>query len=607
MISQAAGGRQSGPREQFALWALLLLIWAYVIIRAIKVPFVQDEGNSFWMYAYSGRFLPFHSHADAGNHFLSSLFGAIGYRLFGYEALGIRWGSVLSYPVYALGCWALVKRFGAPLRWCAFLALAMCPFLLDFFAMFRGYGPAMAGWVWMLHLLIGHINKRKTTDLMLFVVASSLTLFADLSLLPACIISLGLAVLFITDRRPASRPRKVLVEAAILVLLAAVLTYAALIALDFRSKGLLYLGSTQGFMAVTVSSLADAVFSSHGDRALNWMFALPALIALAVALWRGRRLRERREPLIILAAILFLEVLARMIMCGLLGTNYPLDRASVHLLPLYILVVAHLINVAGNAFQPCRWAALILLIFPLRTLQTRNTEKLVDSYEKTMPVRFIKEVNQLEHGLGRPIMLAGLGHFAPAWAFHQVVEGFDPIEMRMDMDPADPDDARIVDRKYLEEYRKGYHVADSSNTGVFLLVRDTPVELELVSDTALSPFESRVEWVHLPLRCPDTDPGAFVLFNATMSTSDSTSNILLVTEITDSTGKYLRYDVVEFRHWPDLTTGTTITVLRYVPRPPEGGTCRFYLWNQRHSRLHVSKLRIQTLEEYKSPVKGRIL
>src|SRR5690606_19273783 len=90
-------GRGWAEHEGVVLGAIILAVWAYIIARAILVPFIQDEGNSFWMYAHTGEFLPFRSQTVAGNHFRNSFFGAIGYHVWGFSPLGIRWGSVLSF------------------------------------------------------------------------------------------------------------------------------------------------------------------------------------------------------------------------------------------------------------------------------------------------------------------------------------------------------------------------------------------------------------------------------------------------------------------------------------------------------------------------------
>lgn len=592
--ARGSSSKKWARTEFIALIAVVLLTWSYVIVRATLVPFVQDEANSFWLYAHSGEFLPFRSHTDAGNHFLSSLFGVIGYKLFGYSALGIRWGSVLSFPFYAWGCWTLVKRFEPLLRWCSFLALALCPFILDFFAMFRGYGPAMAGLAWALAGLIAFMQEGRPRHLMLMVVSASLALFADLSILPVCGILFGLAILLpILERRRQMLLGRVGVFIS-LAMFGVVITYASLIALDLREKDLLYLGSREGLMNAPVRSLIDAVFFGPRSLFIDQIIIAPVFVALVIAIWQLIRKRQWRSPLIVLFSVLFLEVLGRVMMFHLLGTNYPYDRAALQWVPLYILVIASAIDLLGRQRTAWYCASLLLLVFPVRTLITLNTDRLVGSYEKAMPLRYIEEVADLKAKLERPIMLSGFEQFASCWAFHQTSLGFSPIEMRSDIGVDDPDDVRVISQEDLEEYGHGYHVADSSASGVLLLFRDVPCTFALVSDTILPSKESDAEWIYLPLACPTHTAGICIVFNAVITTEDPVSNIMLVTEVLDSTKTYARYDAVELRHWPGLTYGTSIEVARYMPEIPLGGSCSYYLWNQRHTHYRLSNVRIRT-------------
>ncbi len=590
----AGGSSSKWASDEFIAFVVVIITWSYVAVRASLVPFVQDEAHSFWLYAHAEEFLPFLSHTDAGNHFLSSLFGVIGYKLFGFSTLGIRWGSVVSFPIYAWGCWMLVKSFKHPLLWCSFLALIWCPFLLDFFSMFRGYGPAMAGWVWSLYGLISFVRFGGMRPLAVMIVAASLTLFANLSLLPACTIlfCLSVLVLFVDRRRYGTKDMLTFIGA--LVVFGSILAFAAFIALDLQEKGLLYLGSSQGLMSETVHSLIDAVFSSRSP-VMDWALVTPVLFAIAIAIWFWVRKREWRSPFTLLVAILFLEVISKVAMYRMLGINYPHDRAALQWLPLYILVVAHAIEVLGRSRYQWYWASALLLIFPLRTVATLNTDRLVSAYEQAMPIRYIHEVAELHAQLGRPILLSGLEQFPPCWAFHQAAVVLQPIEMRSNVNAGDPDDARIISKSRLEEFKEGYHIADSSSSGVLLLIRDVPFTWTLVSDTILPSMESDEEWIHLPITCPTDTAGLSIVFNANIAADGPISNIMLVLEVKDSTGAYIRYETVELRHWPQLASGTDIEVARFLPVIPVGGKCDYYLWNIRRTRFRISEAHIRTM------------
>ena len=87
--------RLKDPRPQrndrFAFVALVSVVFVYVLLRAALIPLVHDEATSFLAYAQSGRFLPFSSMWDANNHYLNSLLGWLGYKVFGLHLLALRW------------------------------------------------------------------------------------------------------------------------------------------------------------------------------------------------------------------------------------------------------------------------------------------------------------------------------------------------------------------------------------------------------------------------------------------------------------------------------------------------------------------------------------
>lgn len=584
--------RASWHGERLTVITLICLTWAYVVLRACLVPFVQDEAASFWLYARTGEFLPFRAYPDAGNHFLNSLFGVIGFKLFGFSVLGVRWGSVLCFPIYAFGCVALVRPLIRPVvRWSAFLALLWCPFLLDYFSMFRGYGPAMAGWVWALHGLLSFARSGAVRHLVLLSVALALALFADLSLLPVwsffVLLSVLLAVRYWPQQRAQERCWTALVIGSQLV----VAVYATIIALHLREGGMLYLGSGQGFFAVTVRTLTRVLLGP--DPRWPWVLTTLVLLAILTAFNHLRR-HPWRDPLSLLAAVLLADVASRQLMFHLLGTNFPQDRAALHLVPLAILLFAHAVDAWCRTKPGLQWVASLLLVFPWQTVRTANMGRSMYNDEQTIPVRFIGEVRRLQADLGRPVMVAGFGQYPGCWAFHQVAEGHAPVEMRADPVRRDLDDVRMVPGSQVDMLQEGYHEVDrSADSDVRLLFRDRPLDLRPATDTLFADHEGDAEFLTLQVRPADGRPWC-VAFSATIA-ADPGMDVRFVTQVKDGTGAVVHYDSAELRHWPDLAEGARVEVLRCTPTPP-GGSCGAYLWNIRRSPFRLSDARLRTFD-----------
>ncbi len=155
-------------QDRLAYSALAVTTLLYVALRASLVPWVHDECASIHWYMERGQWLPYRALWDAGNHFASSAIGALGHTIWGLSLPGSRAGSVLAFvpfawAVYRLGLFITDRR----IRWPFWLALLPCPFLLDFFALFRGYGPAMAFVCLGLVAAVHYIQHRRLRHLVL--------------------------------------------------------------------------------------------------------------------------------------------------------------------------------------------------------------------------------------------------------------------------------------------------------------------------------------------------------------------------------------------------------------------------------------------------------
>ncbi|MBD3334777.1 MAG: hypothetical protein GF355_04620, partial [Candidatus Eisenbacteria bacterium] len=133
--------RSRGPT--LLLLSTPILVFGYLCLRAALLSFTHDESLSYFIIA--GRGSVWHS---ANNHLLNSLLMWIAKKLFGSGELSLRLPNLLAFPVYAGSCYVILRRGvsePAPRLAAAagLVVLTTNPFLLDFFALARGYGLAM--------------------------------------------------------------------------------------------------------------------------------------------------------------------------------------------------------------------------------------------------------------------------------------------------------------------------------------------------------------------------------------------------------------------------------------------------------------------------------
>jgi hypothetical protein len=480
-------------------WYFLLLflsLLAYVAFRAGLVPWVHDESTSLYWFLEREQFLPYVALWDAGNHFLSSAIGALGHKLWGLSLFGSRVGSVLAFPLYA---WA-VYRLGAGLherriRWAAWLALLGCPFLLDFFSLFRGYGLGMAFWAVALDGGLRYHAHQRTRHLLQLLAALALANFAVLSLVPVwAFIMAALAVHFVLHRKRTGSLPPTRDLAAWVLLGVLPLMLGLLLSWEMRRRGLLYHGATDGFIPVTLASLCRYVLG-------NAHMAVCALAAIAVAaatlvvplrsLWK--------RPLAWVALVLWADVCMRIGMAWLLDVNYPEDRAALYLVPLAILLVAMAVDaLPAEQRLPRRLALLALWFLPARLLYTANVDHTLLWPEQSTPTRFLSYVATMQKGKQRPMIIGAYHQLGMAIPYAARLHGIALDPPDVDGFPEGPHDVRIVDARFLEQASVGWREVDHApGPGLHLLVPERRLRTAIFARKSFAAPDPTAEFVEV--------------------------------------------------------------------------------------------------------------
>lgn len=185
------------PRAERLLHLVIAIAaGAWLLLRAACVPLTHDEAATFQTYVLTGVYLPWQAHLDAGNHLLATAATRISYLLFGDGPLALRLFSVLAFGLWAWYAWGITRGMAsAALRIAASCALLLTPFVLEFFALFRGYGLALAFLLMALHHAIAYWHRAQRIDLLLALSAASLATAASLNMLVIGAMLFGMAAL----------------------------------------------------------------------------------------------------------------------------------------------------------------------------------------------------------------------------------------------------------------------------------------------------------------------------------------------------------------------------------------------------------------------------
>jgi hypothetical protein len=130
-----------------------LLLCAFVVVRAILVPLTYDEAASYLRYI-SQDFLSVFSFEVATNHFLNTFLTKLVSMVGGDSEIVLRVPSLIGYGAYVCFCLLILRDIPhRPIAIAGFVLLNLNPYLLDYFALSRGYGLSLAllmGAVWYI-------------------------------------------------------------------------------------------------------------------------------------------------------------------------------------------------------------------------------------------------------------------------------------------------------------------------------------------------------------------------------------------------------------------------------------------------------------------------
>lgn len=460
----------SARSDRYVLPVIGLLLLAGVAIRAALMPLVHDEAASLFWYVDRNEFLPYLSLWDANNHYLNSAFGIFVTKLFGEHLLSIRLLSVLAYSGFIWAAYRCVLTInGSLIRWCVLVALVLCPFVIDLFSLFRGYGPMLAFWMLALERMVAfeRSGDRRTIFWMWVFI-----LLANASVLTILPVSL---LLFVSVLKPmlrsSSNEMAKWSRFGIAIMAASGLSIGLLLSWELKRRGLLYHGSTEGLIKVTVMPLVELLFGSD-DR---WSVGIVMLAGGMAAISAIRSSSWSRK----VCGTLFLgDLLLRIPAAIFFDVNYPEDRAAVHLVPLFILLVGWMLDGTDRSFIKVRSVALVLLILPLRSLLSIDPLHTSLWPEQAVPVEWLRTISDEQKKLSRPLVLGTYHQLQLNVPYLARIHGIDlPLAETEDF-PHAPADMYIVDHRYRDHFMDDEILLENEHLS---LVR-RPLDLELIAE-----------------------------------------------------------------------------------------------------------------------------
>jgi hypothetical protein len=579
-------------------FALAVVVFIYVVLRAVIVPITHDEARTFFVYVQTGAFLPYESHWDAGNHFLCTALAWVSYSLLGMAPWALRLFSVLAFVLYA---W-YVREAGALIqdrlvRWCTWIALLTLPWMIEFFALFRGYGLAMAFWMMALVHLFRFVQEQRIRDLGCLLIAMTLSSYASLSML---VLNAGIlvAVLPLIWSARARTPmwRSLAVWSLIGVL---PLWFAARIGSELSTRGLLYYGSKEGLYNGTLDTLSMQLISGGGWKLMLGAGLVALAFVAAIIFLRKRGVAGMKDPLTITAGLLAFDLVSRKMMALWMGTLYPIDRSVMQYAPLIVLVVAFAVDRSTVWSPRVRFAALVLLVLPVRSVSMITLTHAAQWRSEAVSMNVLRVAEDRQRTAQRPLSLCAYTQMPGVWDFARTCHHLDLPSLSPLGFPQPICDLLLIDTTFFDA-PPGFRTIAVADAGQQVLKeRIDPLELRPVFDTTfqhpLDSNEFRMLWE--PQLASLRDKDLFLEIQLKVNAVTPPTMGVIVIEGNDDQGGHAFYDQVELRSNLSGAQHGELHIMRRIPRMDEHNKrLACYLYDPAKGALVLENVALKVFE-----------
>ncbi|TVR39410.1 MAG: hypothetical protein EA392_06605 [Cryomorphaceae bacterium] len=568
---------------------LVLAIWVYVLIRAALVPIVHDEAATFLHYIQLNQFIPYFAMWDANNHLLNTAFGHFFVNLFSDHTFWLRLPNALTFLIFAYYLQRICAEIPQTLlRWLTLIALLTATFQLDFFSQARGYGMGTAFLIAAIYSASRYVKTPTVMQQLKVWFFMTLALLANMSLLNTQIALMGIFAFVLLSRQQKHLPKHGLL---LLAIGGGVLLIASLYALKMRAMGLLYTGSLDGFVQVTVFSFARFQFDA-ASMLLAWLiFAFGLVVCLTLVLrWVQNRLVWNMGGII--GGLLVLNALGSVLLEMLLNVNYPEERTGLYFLTLTLLATGF------AASEGMRWnrrfalLGLPLIYFPLQFLLTLNFCTSQLWFDQHIDRQIYSVVLKEQSAQDTPLRISGGRIHELSWAHLNIINKSQLPLLETKHHPDPGADLVLIHQSSNEPIDFEYTILFTSPCTGFSLIKPKrtqafetlPDTLSLAAKALGNPtYFNLAEWK------VDSIAGECGLLNFGLSANSmgNPMHVQIVIKAENAEGKKLSYEIIPLywvrKHWKD----DELLVHRYYRFPPGATRAIVYLWNIGENEFEV--------------------
>lgn len=389
--------KQSIGSNVLLVWILFFILFVYLILRVILVPFHEDEITTWFIYIMHGQLTPICDYVDANNHVLNTNLSWVFAKIFNASPEVLRIPNLLFFPVYFFYSYKISRLLQDHyVRIVIFLGLIMAHHFFDFFGLCRGYGISMGLLLALCFHLIRFLSNNKYKDLTITLVLSFLMIWANLSLLGAGYIIFSILVFHVIVGNK-SIYYKFWLLIGLFISFAIILGYATWYALYLQDIGKLYLGKNDdGFIKSTILTLQDILFRTKSFYLLTLTIFYFAIIVIGASyvIFKKGIIEYINNPINVFSILLFGNIALIFIEHHIIGVVFPIERATLYFYPLFLLVLGFTVDYFKQDFRRKSLTYIVfpILIIPLHFLFSINLDYTAAYRWESYPERFINYI-----------------------------------------------------------------------------------------------------------------------------------------------------------------------------------------------------------------------
>lgn len=579
---------------------LSIVIFVYIVLRALLIPAYHDEINTFFLYVQTGEFQPFYSVVDQNNHVLNTLFSHLFFLVFGDHLFVLRLANVLSSLVYLYFVWKIGKTFKTKtlaVSW--FLTMVSSLYFISFFSLSRGYGMSMAFIIASIYYLIEIFSGFSYKSLLLGLFTSVLALWAYLGLMIPVLLLGGMFIsLFLWTLYNSKNFKPLIFVVPGLILLFFIpLYYAITYSFYVKTHSTIFGSYGAGFFQSVIFSVIDEFAGKENSLPGRITMAL-ILLSLVVSGVISLKKNRLKSPSTLLHILLWGTLSGIIAMNLLIGVDYPTSRMAAFLFVLLIVALYQSINDADNNLTKYS-GYLISSVFLLQFILTFNFSYAPCWKYDTLTASMYSKIAAEAEKTGILPTISANEILGREFFYHDFTN-----DGQLNSSQSNDFPSKIADFIIAHKFTKQNSFPDydtveyNKTTKVFLLQRKSPYNWSEVNSFANSLIEGDSEYMSF---IPDLDcepyrgrPFCFdIEFNA--QSQRFPFRCYLTCDVWDKSNKSLSMNMLELQviH-SDVSQQTHFHRRQYLSDiPMDASKIRFYFFNGFKTEIKISDLKIR--------------